>query len=195
MYRRLSNRQQSLFALAANLDPDWAGVCAEGEVIGGQVDLGPVLRGEVDGVHAAQKISRVHINDPGTSGWAEGKEIAIVPSDDYGVGLPPRVTLRNGVFKGVGADLDGVASINVYYSRRPAPIAGPDHELEIQDPHTDLLVYDLARSLVQKASGIDSKVREQAMAYFDAQEARALEGFNAYVREFASDVWRFQDKR
>lgn len=195
LYRRASTRQQQLFAMAAQIDPDWAGFCVEGDVVNNEADLGPMLRGEVDDVPAAERVSRVHVNDPGTSVWASGREVAMVPSDDTGVGLPPRVIYRGGIFRGVGNDLAGVASITVYYSRRPAPITGPNQVLEIPEPHTDLIVYDLARSLVQKATAVDAKVREQAVAYFNGQEEAATAAFREYIENFVSDTWRFLEKR
>jgi hypothetical protein len=195
LYRRASTRQQQLFAMAAQIDPDWAGFCVEGDVVDGAVNLAPMLRGDVEGIPAAERVSRVHVNDPGTSVWSGGKEVAMVPSDDMTVGLPPRVTLRGGIFRSVGSDLDGVVSLSVYYSRRPAPVSGSDHVLEIPEPHADLIVYDLARSLVQKAVAIDAKVREHAVAYFNGQETAALAAFREYIQNFVSDTWRFTEKR
>jgi hypothetical protein len=194
MFRRVTVRQQQLFALAATIDPDWAGVCADAPLAAGAANLASVMRGEEAGVPGAEHVSRVEVLNAGVSELPVGAEISVVPSDDVTVALPPRMTLRSWVFRSVGADLTGVASIRVYYSRRPFPVTRKTDVIELPEPWAELLVIDLARNLVQKATSVDKEVRAHAVTYFNEREAEALEGFKAHVGSFVSETVRFAAK-
>jgi len=191
LYRRAGVRQRQLFALAATINPDWAGVCATGSLIDGKADLRELMRGQVTGVPRAEHLSRVEVMDPGSSGLAAGQAITLVPSDDYSSGLAPRMFVRNWGLYGVASDLDGVTSVRIHYSRVPEmPVAAGD-VLELPEPHTEVLVFDLARDLLNRATALTKEVRQPMLDYVVAREKEAEEAFRTHVATFVASTNRF----
>jgi len=191
MYRRLSVRQQQLFARAAAINPEYYGVCAVAPLSNGAVDLKDLG----DPVYRADSLSRIEIADKGTSGYANGDEVHVVALTDPDAALPPRVTVRNGVVAQVGTDLNGVVSLRVFYSRLPLSIGPNDgsKELELLDPFQELLVVDLARYLVEHTLGLDATLRGQALPLLEAEEKDLLALFDAHVKAYtaAAETGRF----
>lgn len=186
MYRRVGIRQQQLFARAARLNPDYYGVCATGALDTGAVDLADL----VAPVEAADSIMRIEIADAGASAYAAGQEVAVVPLADPDIEDAPRVTLRNRVIRGVGADLTGVTSLKVHYSRLPLAVAPTDaaRVADLEEPHVELLVVDLAKYLVNKATGLQEVAQKAALAALDAEEHGLLDAFDGHVMEYVGSA-------
>jgi hypothetical protein len=145
-----------------------------------------------DPVEAAEVISRIEVEDPGTSGLVAGTEIAIVPLTDPSAAFPPRVTVRNGVIRQVDTDLAGVTSIRVYYSRRPFRIDDQDatRTIALPEPFQELLVVDLARWMLRKEATIPAETRQVALAALDAEEQEMLANFVATVKDATAPAER-----
>src|SRR5690606_29492353 len=188
-YRRIGVRQQQLYAMAARANPEYAGVCAVGTLVNGAADFAdmqpPVMRPEA--------ITLVEIHDPGESDYEVGQRITIVTADDPD-GVPPRALLRHRVLCGVGSDLDGVAQVKVWYPYIPEPTA-PDEdgtrEVEIPDPHSEVLVVDLARDYARKTISLEPDVRTAIVGVFNDEEAPMLAEWLAHVRGYAPIEARF----
>lgn len=190
-YRRIGVRQQQLYALAARVNPEYAGECAIGTLVDGSVNFEtmepPVKRPEA--------ITLIEIHDPGDSGYDVGERITVVAVNDAHAYLPPRARLRNRLLDGVGDDLAGVAQIKVWYPYIPEPTA-PDEkgtrEIEIPDPHSELLVVDLARDYAQKAISLGAETRAAIVQSFDQEESLMLEAWIEHVRGYSPADRRFQ---
>lgn len=182
IYRRIGIRQQQLFTRAARLNPDFYGVCATGVLNAGVVDLADL----VAPVEAADSVMRVEIADKGTSAYASGDEVNIVPVTDTDIDDAPRATLRNRVIRGVGSDLDLVVSLKVHYSRLPAAVVPTDgaRDADIEEPHVELLVVDAAKYLVNKATSMAEVAQKAALAALDREEAMLLDAYDGHVMEY-----------
>lgn len=193
MWQRIGHRQRQLFARAAKLNPERFGVCAyatlatvDGHRVADLTDI-------ADPVPTPETIQRVTIRDKGTSAYADGQEVAIVTLDDQDAELDPRALLRDRVLIGVGADLDDVTSIEIWYSRLPALIDRTDGavEVELEAPWDTLLELDLTKWLLTKATQLSDATRQQAIAAFAAEEALLLSEFDEHVIGYAPAVSRF----
>lgn len=189
-YRQIGLRQQQLYALAARANPEYAGECAVGTLVDGAADFGqmqpPVMRPEA--------ITLVEIHDPGESEWEAGQRISIVAADDAHASFPPRARLRHRLLDGVGSDLDGVATIKVWYPFIPEPTDPEEdgtRDVEMPDPHSELLVVDLARDYARKTLALEPEIRAAIVASFDAEEAPMLEGWLEHVRGYVPLEARF----
>lgn len=183
MYRRIGVRQQQLFAKAARINPDYYGICATGQLDDGAADLADL----VDPVEAADSIARIEIADVGTSAYTTGDRVQPVPVDDTDIEDPPRVTIRNRILRGVGSDLDGVVSLKIHYSRIPLPVAPTDGQrnADLEEPHVELLVVDLAKILVAKITSLSATVSAAVLGSLDAEEAKLLADFERHVAEYS----------
>lgn len=190
MYRRLGLRQRELMGMAAKANPDYYGVCAISPLDGQTAtDLNDI----VEPVPTPELIEGVLIEDPGTSAYVQGQEVAIVSWQQRDVELPPRATIRDLVLQGVGDDLAGVLSVEIYYSRLAAEF-GPfdkDSVLELQHPHNELLIVDLTRHLLRKATRLPDDVRNVSLAALDAEEAPLLKAYLDHVVQYTPRVTRF----
>lgn len=187
MYRQIGVRQQQLYARAARVNPDWAGVCATAALDQGAADLSDIA----PPIETPERIQRIEIADPGTSNYAAGDEVHPVPlQDQVYAALPPRVTVRNRVIRGVGADLDGVISLRVSYARVPLALGPSDgaRVLDLPEPHAELLVVDLARYLVRKSTTLAPDARAAAVEALTAEEATLLLEFDAYVHGYVGPL-------
>jgi hypothetical protein len=185
IYARLGLRQQQLFAHAAKINPDYFGVCANAALTDGAVNLADIA----DPVPTPDLITRMEVLEPGESLLEPGAEIHTVPLNDPNGAFPPRVTLRNHVIRSVGADLMGVGSIRIYYSRLPHPIppAGRDVVLEMPGEHWMLLVLDAERDLYHRSvpEGAD---RAGLVERVTAEEAPMLAAWEAHVAGYAGNM-------
>lgn len=185
MYQRISARQRELFAHIATLDPEFYGAEAVVEVVDGAANIGAL---EQSGdVYPVERIQLVQIEDPGQSVVrVAGEGVTLVRATDAHAFFPPRATYRSGVIRGVEDDLDGVASILVYYSRRPRTI-GPDGagEIELLEPFQYLLVYDLSRDLILRTVGIEGDKKAAALAMIERAEKELMEGLAEHIRHAA----------
>src|SRR5690606_33580519 len=135
----------------------------------------------------------VEIHDPGQSDYEVGQRITIVTADDPD-GLAPRAFLRHRVLVGVANELAGVASIKVWYPYIPEPTAPDENgsrEVEIPDPHSELLVVDLARDFARKTISIAPETRAAIVAALNDEEAPMLAEWIAHVRGYAPLETRF----
>jgi hypothetical protein len=193
LIRRVSQRQMEIFALANQTNPDYFGTCATAPLTDGMADL----RTMAPPVYSSDTVSRVEVAAPGASSYADGDEVSVVSFDDKGSAFPPRVTLRDMLMKGVGADLDGVTSVRVYYARMPAELPLDDLAVFVELPlqFQELLVIDLARTVLKRAPGIGPEERAAIVAPLDAEESALLTSFAHHVsRHNGSQVQRFASR-
>ncbi len=193
IYRRIGVRQQQLFSHAARMNPEFYGICAVGTVTSGALNLADMIAP----VQAADTITRIDIEGVGTSSYATGQEVRVVSLSDRDVEDAPRATLRNRVIRGVGTDLNLVASLKIHYSRIPievVPETDTAREIDLEEPHTELLVVDAARQLIAKTMALDVSARTAVDAVLAAEEAALLANYEQHVREFAGSMsTRFSD--
>jgi hypothetical protein len=175
LYNRMSFRQEELFSWVASIDPEFFGRDEVATVTNGAVSLSSI---EATGGRVGH-IQSIIIEAPGTTGYAEGERVRLVRSDDPR-DLPPRATLRGRVLKGVDGDLDGVASLRVFYSRLPAGISvSGAGSIELPSPFDDLLALDLAKFILTRDL---ETANSPALAYYVAEEAKRLVAFEAHIR-------------
>lgn len=150
LYRRISTRQQELAALAAKVNPDYFGVVSNAVLVGGAADLADI----VSPVPTPEAIQKIEVGAIGAGATvAVGDEISIVRLDDPTADVPPRVTLRSGVLRGVGTDLNGVVSINVYYAKLPDTLSSAETGttlVAIPAPYDQTLVLEVALLVVER---------------------------------------------
>ena len=187
LYHELGHRQQQLFAIAARWNREYFGDDAIGTLDGnGAIDAG--LMGDplaADPVEAIEAVSKVTVEDPGTSGYAIGEKVHIVSlTDDEDAEIPPRMTYRGNIFRQVGTDLAGVVSIRVSYSQRPFVLGPSDKDtlVVLPEPFHDLLIVNLVQYLVRKTGSLAGDARQAALAVLDAEEKALMEGFESTVR-------------
>lgn len=189
-YRRIGTRQQQLFADAANENPEFSGVCAIGSVDAGNVDLTSMS----DPVETPERITKIVVKSlTGQAVYPIGTEITVVSIQDPD-GIAPRAYLRNGKLYGYNGELDLVSTVEIFYPYRPQPTASTEsgtREVEIADPHSELLVVDLAQDYAKKAIGLDKDTRAAILAYFASEESMLTESWLRHVREFAPIMSRF----
>lgn len=190
IYRRIGQRQQDLFAMAARVNPDYYGVCAkaslrdlDGEWVG--VANIAAISGDTP---PAEQLTRIEVYNPGTSDYEAGREVYVVPLSDPGVADPPRVTVRNRVIRQVGTDLVGVETLEVFYSRSPTSITGADgqRDLELPEQFQELLVVDAARDLFRRSTLLPNRLA--LVSAMDAEEKPMLADYLAHVQRFAGPM-------
>lgn len=192
LYRRIGVRQQQLFVMAAGINPDWAGVCLTSTLVDGVANVRELMLGDAAPIPSAEHISRVEVLEPGVTDWTVGEKITLVPSDDPAAGLAPRMFVRNWVFYTVGSELDGVVSIRVHYSRVPAVVGVTAGTVaELPEPHTEALVFGVARDILRRAIALGTEVGEAVVKYVDEREAEAVAAFKEHVAKFVATTSRF----
>jgi len=188
MYRRIGVRQQQLFTLASKINPDYYGSEAGGVLDANyQLDLRD-LAGLAD-LDQAVGIQRVEILDHGTSTvHADGDEVNIVSIDDIDADLSPRVTIRDQVLRGVGTDLLNVTSLCMKYPRvadMPDTDEDGTTDVEVPEPHQELLVVDLTKHLVKKCISMDGEVKVAIVGTLDTEEGELAALYMSDVQNFA----------
>ena len=190
MYRRLGLRQRELMAMAARANPEYYGVCAISAL---DADAATDLNDIIEPVPTPEFITLFKVEDAGSSQWVSGQEINIVPSNDRTVELPPRATLRDLVFQGVDDDLDGVISIEIYYSRISAAFSALDGAsvLELQSPYDEMLIIDLTKHLLRKATRLPIDIRTSAIEMLTQEETGRIDEYLNHVRTYGPLTTRF----
>lgn len=178
--RRIHARQHQIFALAAQVNPDYYGVCAIGTLEAGSVST-LLLDGQADRPPPAEMIERITIYAPGNSEYVEGDEVHVVAISEVNVAFPPRAHVRDGVIFGVPGDLDGVTSVRIFYSRQPTPVTGTNSVIELSDEHAELLVFDLARAMVGYDLGLSAEDRASILDRLTARETDTLDRYKAHI--------------
>jgi hypothetical protein len=174
MYRRVGVRQQQLAGMAAQVNEEYYGAAATGTLSNGAANLADMATP----VPSAELVQHVIIGDPGTSAYVAGQRVNIVSPVEAKDHLAPRMTLRNGIFRQWGTDMTGVVSITVYYSQLPQMLdaTSANVAITIPEPHSELLIVDLSKYLLQKAEG-EVPQRAAVMAALDAEEASLLKNW------------------
>lgn len=193
LYRRMGVRQQQLFAVAAQLNPDYFGIYATVVLAAGAADMSLMLG---DGVLEAELVTRILVEDKGTSTYANGQQVNIVDLADPEVADAPRVSIRGGIIRQIGTDLVNVTSLRVEYSYRPGLIGQDDDGqtvLLLPTSFGELLVIDLARDLTAKAMDIDAAKKGVISEALKAEEAGLLASFGEHVMKFVNPQRRFGD--
>ena len=187
LYRRISTRQRELFIYVASIDPEVYGEEILAELVDGALDIGALEQS--DDVYPVERIDLVQIDDPGANVLrVAGEPVTIVRANDPNVAGPPRATYRSGVLRQVGADLVGVHTLRVYYSRRPRPIGlDGDGTIEFLEPFQELLVYDLAKEIILRADDMEAgpHSREATIDKLNGAEQAMLESLTQHIANVA----------
>lgn len=193
MYRRIGYKQRALYQLAAKINSERFGTCAEADLTNGMADLNDIAAP----VPTPARIDRVEVDDPGGSAYAPGTEITIVGVADAEAELAPRAYIRNGVIIGYGDDLDAVTSIKVFFPRLPDlfTLSDKSKAVELEAPWDTILELDLAIWLVEKATKLSQEVRAAALASFSAEISALEKDFATAVAEYSPVVSRFANPR
>lgn len=193
-YRRIGIRERQLVQRASAVNPELYGTSATADL---DVDKAADFMDIADPVPTPDVIQRITIETlvalPSENPPAVGDEINLVSITDPDAGLPPRATLRDLILRPVGTELADVASIRVWYPKL-TPDYGPtdgDTEAYIAAPHDELLVVDLAKVLLARATKLDAGTRTATLAQLDAEEAGLLAMFDRYVAEYGPWQRRF----
>lgn len=189
IYRRIGLRQAALMAAASQLTQDLFGVCAVTTLTDGAADVSAI----VAPVPTPAAIQRVEVTDPGTSGYAAGTPVDLVPLADPDAGLAPRMTFRDGVLRGWGSEMDLVTTITIYYARRPPLYAATDGALDVElpSPHDELLVIDAAKWLAGAATDLSPDARAAILQTLAAEEAPLVTAWLEYARSYSPTRSRF----
>ncbi len=186
MYRRIGVRQQQLFSMASKVNPDYYGSEAAAALDSEyRLDLK-----DLDGLATldqAAGVQRVIILDPGASIYVAGDEVNIVSIDDIDADLPPRVTIRDQIVKGVGTDLINVVSLCVKYPRyadMPLNTEDGTTDIQLQEPYQELLVIDLTKDLVRKTLSLEVGVKAAIGETLKEEETELLTVYMADVAAF-----------
>lgn len=188
LYHRIGQRQQELFALAARHNPDFYGVCAVVPLVDGAASFAFIEYTDDEPVHQVEQVARVEIADRGDNlDVFDEEEVNVVTLSDREAAFPPRVTIRDQQIRAVADDLDGVASLRVFYSRVPRgiPPSAHDRELELPEQFQTLLVHDAARDLIRRSP---QPPRADVLAYLDREEERLLADFLLHVQRFVGPL-------
>ncbi len=184
MYRRISARQRELFAHIATLDPEFYGEEIVAELTSGALNVAALE--ESEDVYPVERVEDVYVEGVGTSLRTAGERVTLVPATDSAAYLAPRATYRSGVIRGVGTDLDGVASLRLYYARRPRSIgADGSGTIELLEPFQDLLIYDLARDLVRRTVGLEGAQKAAVVGMMDEAEKQLLDSLGQHITHAA----------
>lgn len=189
LYRRIGTRQHQLFQHAAAVNPDYFGVCVTGPLDGGACDLWVVA----EDAPPVARVVRVEVAEPGASEYAPHQEIHVTSLSDPEAAFPPRCTLRDGVLRSVGSDLDGVLRVRVFYARSSREVKPTDGAASAELPAEwqELLVIDAARDLVRRALSPAADVKAALGELLKAEEDELLARFDAHLQEYAPVVSRF----
>jgi hypothetical protein len=190
LYRRISTRQQQLFARAAKLNPERFGTSAVATVdVAGAVDLLDISAP----IPTPELIQKLTVEDPGASAYAIGTEITVVSVADPEAGVAPRVTMRDLILRPIGTETVGIATIRAWYSRTTplygAASAGED--IELPSPHDELLVTDIARMLLVRAPQVEAAAYTRGMESLAAEEQMQLAQFDDHVLNYGPWSSRF----
>lgn len=193
MYRRIGYKQRHLFQLAAKVNPERFGVCANADLTTMMADLNDITTP----VPVPAHVDRVEVLDAGGSSYAVGTEITIVGVADAEAELAPRAFLRNGVLIGYGTDLENVTSIRIYYPRLPDLFTLSDRAkaVELEAPWDTIFEVDLAIWLIEKATRMPQEVRAAALAGLAAEGSALEKDFLQAVANYSPLVSRYATPR
>lgn len=189
LYRRMSIRQQEIFAFAAQVNPEYYTIEALGQLDAGGIDMGLMLGDDVkEAVAVVSIIVETLIGSPSEDAPALGDTIHMVPaSDDPRAYLAPRVRVRNKIIQQIDTDLVDVESIRMAYAYRPDPLAENETgttEVELEAPFDELLVVDLARWLARKSLSLEPATKTAIIESLSAEEKDLIGQFEAHLRRF-----------
>ncbi len=178
-YRRITTRQQQLFVRAAEINPDYFGLSVSVALVAGVANLAGLAT-------QAERVNGVRINGVGTSAYATGARVNIVPVDDSEyAGLPPRATLRDYVLTQTDTDLSLVASVWIDYSKRPLDVLNPTDVPQLPAQFHELLVIDCAMSAAKRMFGLAKQMRGDYLALLVEEEGELTADFERHVERFA----------
>lgn len=191
LWRRVGIRQVQLAAMAAKVNRDYFGVAANAVVTAGASDINDIITP----VPLPETIHKIEVGAVGAgSPYAVGDEVSIVRLGDEVAEEAPRATIRSGVIRQYKAELATVTSLKVYYSRLPdVPAAGADGaalNAVVPEPHTELLVIDIAKVVIERANLAEFGKMPVYTALVD-EEKIGVEAWLAHVAARAGTRSRF----
>ncbi len=192
LWRRISIRQQELFALAGQVNPEYFHAKAVGTLDGTAIDL---MLMEADGVKVPVLVTAALIETMAVVvplPYAVGDKINIIAEqDDPDAYLAPRARIRGHVLEAVGEDLDDVTHIRLLYAYRSATAAVDEDgtsTLELDAPFDELLVVDLARHLARLSLELEPDKKAAIIAAYGEEEKELLGQFADHLENFLSGM-------
>lgn len=186
--RRIGLRQGQIFSMVAQVDPEYFGTEQTVALTGGTYAL--------SGLNPkAERVTDVRIANPGTSGFLANDPVNLIRHDDQEAMLPPRAVIRDQALRQLAADLAGVSTVTIYYSKRPAASStiAKATELELPEQFQDLLVLDLAKQMIRKLLDVEPARRDGWLDLLGGEEKALLATLEAHVRNFtAAEQNRFR---
>lgn len=193
LYRRIGIRQQELAIVASRANRDYYGVAGLATVVAGAIDINDIA----PPVPWPEFIHKVQVGAiAGGATVAVGDEVSIVRLGDESAEEAPRVTMRSGVMRQVGTDLNGVTTLKVYYSKIPELYAVAEDgssQTVIPSPFDQLLVLDLVALMLKRALRGDASDLQTTTALTAlAEESSAWEAkWVAHVSAYGTPRTRF----
>lgn len=180
-YRRVAHRDGQLALHAVRINPAFNARSDDADASDGRVNLRALPYG-------LASIAALRVGDPGTSRYQRGRRVAVVQPGDPRAALPPRLYFEGEELVAVGDDLEGVATVSVFYTPLPHRAGedaegGIDGEQEpfIPEPFHELLVIEVARTAgLALAQEGDASVAA-LLAALDAEEKTMLTDFDRFV--------------
>jgi hypothetical protein len=182
--RRLNAKLAQVYAQMADWNRDYIGKDEAIALVAGSCDTADLATRPL-------RITDVKVEAVGTSTYAAGTTVNLVPIDDPHE-VAPRALLRDGVIAGYAGELDLVASVRIYYARRPTEIIAIANDIDLLDPFTEICVLDLASHMTAKTIDIDAKAKEAILAVFGEEMGGHMGDLQTHVRNYNyAEVGRF----
>jgi hypothetical protein len=186
--RRIGLRQGQIFSMVAQVDPEYFGVESFVPLVNGAFTLANLSP-------KVERIADVRIGNPGSSGFQSNDPVNLIRHDDQEAMLPPRAVVRDQILRQVGNDLQGVSTLVLYYSKRPATSSAITKAtvMELPEQFQDLLVIDLAKQMIRKLLDVEPARRDGWLGLLSDEESMLLGVLESHVRGFvAGEQVRFR---
>lgn len=184
LLRRMGQFQSELFQRCARWNPDYYGICVTATLNAGGLDLNAL----VPALQQVGTITRIQVSASGGAVPA-GTRISVVPLEDITSGLAPRATIRDNAFRQVGAELAGVTSIEIHYSRLPNPVL-PENggvEADLREPWQEMLVLDCAMFVAGNLEAEGTAVPAGLVKMVGDELLALAAGYELHVRGYIAE--------
>ncbi len=188
LLRHIGLHQAALFMLCATWNPEYYGICVTAPL---SDDKGLDLNGLTPPLNQAAGIQRIEVHvSSGVGAPAVGTRISIVPLEDTGAGIAPRMTLRDNALRQVGTDCALITEVEIFYARLSNPVTPTSgaSEAEIREPFVQLLVLDCAKYLGELLAAEGREVSKGILEMIAGEYKDVLGTYEAQVRGYVTDV-------
>lgn len=179
-YRRIAIRQAEIFSMVAATHPEYFGTSQTVALSSGTYALAGLNP-------KAERVTDVVVANPGTSGLQTDDQVNLIIQEDWKAQLAPRAVIRDQILRGIKNDLTGVATVTIYYSRRPTATAATmtkTTEMELPEQFQDLLVIDVAKQMIRKLLDVEPSRRDGWLDLLGGEEKALLATLSQHVSNF-----------